>query len=116
MTAEQMRDKILETAARQGDVSMAHISIMFGPEGDGSTLVELPSGSNIFIAINISETLAQALELCRQHLDIFFCPILINYMDGGKIFPDVPIAQTDKRSYKKPHYLPVLFKLRDRKL
>jgi len=111
MTAQEMADRILDLIAMRGDTTFAEIFNVIGDEAKGDLGWQI--SPNTVLWTGISQTLRDAFEIMHDKIIPHPTSFLVYLYDGSAL--ELPVAKTaTKTGYKKPHWLPVVFRFRNK--
>jgi len=111
MTAQEMADRILDLIAMRGDSTFAEISNVIGEEAKGDLQWEI--SPNTILWTGMSQTLRDAFKIAHDKIVPHPTHFLVYLYDGAAL--QLPVAKTvSKTGFKKPHWLPVVFRFRNR--
>lgn len=112
MTSQEMADRILDLIADHGDTTFPEIVGSIGDEAKGDIAFELTP--NTILWDGISRTLFDSFAFIKDKLEIHRTSFLVPAFDGGML--NLPLAKSvPKNGYERPHWLPVIFRFRDKK-
>ncbi len=110
MTAQEMADRILDLIAMRNDTTFAEIFNVIGEEAKGDLIWEI--SPNTVLWTGMSQALLDAFKIMHDKIIPHPTDFLVYLYDGGAL--DLPVAKTISRTgYKKPHWLPVVFRFRN---
>jgi hypothetical protein len=111
MTAQEMADRILDLIAMRNDSTFAEIINVIGEEAKGDLTWEI--SPNTVLWTGMSRTLSDAFKIMHDKIVPHPTDFLVYLYDGAAL--QLPLAKTvPKTGYKKPHWLPVAFRFRNR--
>jgi len=111
VTTQEMADRILDLIAKHGDTTFPEIINSIGDEARGNIAFEL--SPNTILWDGISQTLFDSFALIKDKLELHKTHFLIPAFDGALL--DLPIARSaPKKGYKRPHWLPIVFRFRNK--
>jgi hypothetical protein len=114
MTVDEMAERIVETVGGiGGGVTFAEIVNAVGEEAKGDGQLGWPD-LNVVLWTDVSENFIKAFNLAKERIFPVPTEFLTYAMDGMLL--NLPVARQLKKSYKDPHWLPVVFWLRDSKV
>jgi hypothetical protein len=111
MTVEQMADRIVETVGRiGGGVTFVEIVAAIGEQAQGDCTLGWPD-LKLALWDHVSADFISAFSLAKTRIYPVPAQFLVYAMDGRLL--NMPIAKQLKKPYKRLHWLPVVFWLRD---
>ena len=110
----KMAEKIFDSVVGYGPgCSFVDLENRCGDEMKGDLWISAPGHPNLIIWTGVSQVFIDALFSAEMRKKIQMDPsISLIYMMDGK-FLDLPEAKNGKKDYKKPHWLPVSFSVRE---
>lgn len=112
--SKEMEASIIKAMNKNGKNGVSFVQLERDVENFSSSDIDWHVGdSNILIWTRVSEDFVETMVdlIKRDIIEMAPSPPLVYYVDGTIL--KMPLAKSIKKKYKRPHWLPVTFKLND---